>query len=265
MYYEVCGLTDELAPTLVFSSGLGGSARFWLPQMPALTKHFRVIVYDHNGTGRSPAKLPKAYSIAHMAEELAGLLDDLGVKRCHLIGHALGGLIGLQLALQRPQMLQSMLLVNAWSSPNPHTQRCFAIRKSILANCSEDVYLQMQALMLYPPDWIAENIQALEQEEAHMKTHFPDKANLLARIQALCECDLDAELPSIFADTLVIANKDDALIPWQCSQVLAERLPKAKLQLLDYGGHASSVTVPAVFNDILLSHLFAYRDSQVDT
>ena len=255
MYYELHGLTQMDAPTLVFSSGLGGSANFWKSQLPALTKRFRVLIYDQAGTGRSPAKLSSEYSINDMANELLLLLEELDIQKCHLIGHALGGLVALQIADQAPEKLQSMVLINAWSSPNPHTLRCFNIRKAILANCAQDIYLQMQALLLYPPDWIASNIEALEAEEAHLQTNFPDKDNLLARIRALSEFNIESRLASITTKALVVANKDDLLVPWQRSQVLSDALPNAQLSMMDYGGHASTITAKDHFNTILIDFL----------
>ncbi len=73
--------------------------------------------------------VPDGYTIADMAAEVAALLEELGVARCHFIGHALGGLIGLQLAVDRPALLDRLVVVNAWAKTHPHTLRCFAIRK----------------------------------------------------------------------------------------------------------------------------------------
>ena len=132
MYFEILGSKKPDAPTVVLSSGLSGSAHFWQAQLSVLQSDYRVIVYDQSGTGRSPASLPADYSVQSMADELLALMDDIKITRCHFIGHALGGLIGLSIALQRPEILQSLLLINAWSSPNPHTLRCFTVRKSLL-------------------------------------------------------------------------------------------------------------------------------------
>lgn len=258
MYFEVLGSKSPDAPTVVLSSGLGGSAHFWQAQLPALQSGYRVIVYDQNGTGRSPASLPSDYSIQSMADELLALLDDIKVTRCHLVGHALGGLVGLNIALQRPEILQSMVLVNAWSSPNPHSLRCFTVRKALLHNSPPEMYLQAQALFLYPPDWIMHNIERLEQEEQHMLEHFPDRDNLLTRIKALSEFDIDSQLATIKVDALVVANKDDMLVPWQRSEVLASSLENSTLRVFDYGGHACTLTTPEVFNDLLLKHLANY-------
>lgn len=255
MYFEVLGLQHPDAPTLVLSSGLGGSAHFWQPQLPMLKANYRVIVYDQNGTGRSPATLANDYSIQSMANELLALLDEINITHCHIIGHALGGLIGLQIALQRPQLLQSLVLINAWGSPNPHSLRCFAVRKALLNSSTPEMYLQAQALFLYPPDWIIKNYDKLLLEELHLLAHFPDRHNLLQRIKALSEFDIDDRLTSIAVETLVIANRDDMLVPWQRSEALNDRLQKATLHVFDYGGHACTMTITDEFNQCLLSHL----------
>ncbi|MGO4891023.1 pyrimidine utilization protein D [Flavobacterium sp. W21_SRS_FM6] len=255
MYFERLPAKKARAATVVLSSGLGGSAHFWQRQLEALRTDYHVIVYDQLGTGRSPAGLPKDYSIQHMSDELSQLLDSLDITQCHFVGHALGGLVGMQLAADRPAILQSMVLINAWSSPNPHTLRCFNIRKAILESCSAEIYLQTQALLLYPPDWIVNNINLLQKEEQLALRHFPDKTNLLARISALSQFDNEAQLRDIHVPTLVVANKDDMLVPWQRSQWLANKLPAATLTLFDYGGHASSITTPETFNSLLLEQL----------
>lgn len=255
LHYEIHGLTSPDAPTIVFSSGLGGAAKFWQPQLGDFAQDYRVITYDHYGTNKSEGDLPENYSISHMADELAVLLNKLEVQACHFVGHALGGLVGLQLALSKPELLQSLVLVNAWSSANPHTLRCFNIRKALLAVDRKDMYLQLQALLLFPPDWIAANAAHLEEEEAHSLNHFPDVNNLLARIGALSAFNIDKSLHTITTPTLALANKDDTLVPWQRSQMLAEAMPNAELSVMEYGGHASSITNTIAFNELLRSYL----------
>ncbi len=254
-HYEIHGLTSPDAPTVVFSSGLGGAAKFWQPQLADFTQTYRVITYDQLGTNKSVGDLPANYCISDMANELAALLIKLEVQQCHFVGHALGGLVGLELGLTQPNLLQSLVLVNAWSSPNPHTLRCFDIRKALLAADRKDMYLQLQALLLFPPDWIAANAQHLDDEEAHLLNHFPDVDNLLARIGALSAFDIDDKLANITTPTLALANKDDTLVPWQRSKLLVDAMPKAELSVMEYGGHASSITVPEDFNKLVLEYL----------
>jgi aminoacrylate hydrolase len=117
------------------------------------------------------------------------------------------------------------------------------------------MYLQLQALLLFPPDWIAANAAHLAEEEAHLLNHFPNEENLLARIGALSTFNIDKSLHAITTPTLALANKDDTLVPWQRSQMLAEAMPNAELSVMEYGGHASSITNTIAFNELLRSYL----------
>ena len=87
------------APVVVLSAGLGGGGGYWLAQRAALEEQYQLVSYDHNGTGENAGPLPADYSLATMAGELFSALQAAGIARFALVGHALGALIGLQLAL----------------------------------------------------------------------------------------------------------------------------------------------------------------------
>ncbi len=248
MYYEVHG-RDDGAPTVVLSSGLGGAAHYWTPQIPALAQHFRVIAYDQHGTGRSGGSVPDGYSIGDMAAELAGLLDELGVERCHFVGHALGGLIGLRLALDRPGLLSKLVLVNAWAKTHPHTLRCFSVRKSLLLDTGVAAYVRAQPLFLYPAAWLANRQDWLAEQDTAGIEHFPPVESVLRRIEAVEAFEVDPSGVTVL--TLVIATRDDLLVPCGCSVGLADALPDAELVLLESGGHACNVTDPAGFDAVV--------------
>jgi aminoacrylate hydrolase len=251
VYYEIHGRDD--APTVVLSSGLGGSAHYWGPQLPALTKQFRVVAYDQLGTGRSPGEVPEGYRIADMAAELAGMLDQLGVAKCHFVGHALGGLIGLQLALDRPALLDRLVVVNAWAKTHPHTLRCFSIRKSLLLDTGTEAYVKAQPLFLYPASWLASRQEWLAEQDAAALAHFPPTETVLRRIAAVEAFDVDPA--RVTAPTLVVASRDDLLVPYTCSLALAKSLPDSEIALMDQGGHACNVTDPDAFNAVMMGFL----------
>ncbi|NDZ14218.1 pyrimidine utilization protein D [Variovorax sp. WS11] len=254
LHHELHGPAEGDA--VLLSPGLGGSAGFWSPQLAALVEAgHRVIAYDHRGTGRSPADLPAGYTIAEMARDVLEVMDATSTPRCHLVGHALGGLVGLQLALDAPARVASLVLVNAWSRPNPHSARCFEARLALLGACGPRAYVEAQPIFLYPAAWCDHNAQRVAAEVEHALAHFPGEANLRARIGALRAFDVDARLGQITAPALVASAEDDVLVPWTCSQRLAEGLPQASLDRMPHGGHAHSVTEAAAFNRRLLAFL----------
>ena len=255
MYHEIHGRSDPGAPTIVLSSGLGGAAHYWAPQIPALAKDFRVVAYDQTGTGRSPGALPDGYSIADMAAEVAVLLGGLGIEKTHFIGHALGGLVGLQLAVDRPTLVDRLVVVNAWAKTHLHTRRCFAARKSLLLNTGVAAYVQAQPLFLYPAAWLADRQDWLREQDAVGIAHFPPIETVLRRIAAIEAFDLTADIGSITVPTLVIATRDDVLVPCACSIVLADQLSEGRLALLDQGGHACNITDPVGFDTLVVGFL----------
>jgi aminoacrylate hydrolase len=78
---------------------------------------------------------------------------------------------------------------------------------------------------------------------------------VLRRIAAIEQFDLTARLPAITASTLVIATRDDVLVPCTCAIALADQLSEVRLELLDQGGHACNVTDPATFNKMVTAFL----------
>ncbi|WP_338663077.1 pyrimidine utilization protein D [Pararoseomonas sp. SCSIO 73927] len=253
MRYDITGKPG--AEAVVLSAGLGGAAAFWKPQMAALQEHFRVVAFDQRGTGRNAEPLPDGYSIAQMADDVVTVLDDAGIGRAHFVGHALGGLVGLELARRHPARLGRFVPVNAWAKVERHSERCFDIRIGILKSQGPAAYVAAQPLFLHTAPYMAEHSDKLDEEIAHGTAHFQGEENLLRRIGALRAFDARADLAAITAPTLVVATKDDLLVPWTASQKLAEGLPNARLWVSETGGHASTVEQPEPFNRAVLEFL----------
>jgi aminoacrylate hydrolase len=254
LYYELIEGPPG-AETVMLSAGLGGSATFWTPQLEALRKRFRILLYDHRGTARSVRTLTKPHSVEAMAADMRSVMDASKAKTAHIIGHAAGGLAALALALKSPKRVGKLVIVNGWSRPDPHLARCFEARIALLKKSGKRAYVRAQPIFLYPATWISENIARLDAEEEHMVKGFPSVDVMLQRIDALLAFDIDAKLPKITAPVLVSASADDMLVPVSCSRRLAERLPNATLDVTPWGGHAMSVTDPEVFNSTLLDFL----------
>lgn len=259
MHHDITGRSDPAAETIVLSAGLGGAGAFWQPQLAALNARFRVISYDQRGTGRNAEALPDNYSIGHMADDVIAMLESLGVSKCHFMGHALGGIVGLEIALRRPLLLSKLVLVNAWAKADSHTARCFAVRKHLLLNTGVEAYVQAQPIFLYPAAWLSQNAGRVAQEEKHGIAHFQGADTILKRIGVLLAFDVSKRLNEIKVPTLVAVSRDDVLVPWTASQILADGLPNAELWMVPEGGHGFTVTRPDVFNARMLSFLASGR------
>jgi aminoacrylate hydrolase len=253
LYWESHG--PEGGTPILLSAGLGGSGSYWLPNIPALTgAGYRVILYDHRGTGRSDRTLPDVVTVDDMADDMVAVLDGAGLPRAHVIGHAAGGVAGLALALRAPDRIDRLVVVNGWARPDPHFARCFDARLAILRGAGAEAYLKAQPIFLFPATWISENHARLEEETAHHLAHFPGAATMEKRIAALRAFDIGDRLRDIAVPLLTLAARDDMLVPYTAS-FFSDRVPGAAGALMDWGGHACNITDPDRFHLLLLDFL----------
>lgn len=254
LYYERHG--DRDAPPLILSAGLGGSGRYWEPNLDALAEHFQVILYDQRGTGRSDRALPQVdASDEGMTFDLKSLMDDIGIVSAHIMGHAAGAMIAMRLAVEWPERVRSLVLVNGWAQPDPHFARCFEARLALLHQSGVRAYVRAQPIFLFPANWISEHSDRLEAEEAGHIEHFPAIDVMERRIEVLRSFDFLDYLQHIDAPVLALASEDDMLVPSRCGRRIAEAIPGAQFATMQWGGHGCNVTDPETFNRIVLEFL----------
>jgi 3-oxoadipate enol-lactonase len=99
------------APALMLSNSLSSNLAMWEPQMPELTKRWRVVRYDHRGHGGTEAP-PGPYSYARLAQDAVDILDALGIKRAHWCGLSMGGMTGMWLLTRHADRVERAVLAN---------------------------------------------------------------------------------------------------------------------------------------------------------
>lgn len=255
LYYETHGSPD--APPLILSSGLGGSANYWRPNIPALAEHFGVIAYDHRGTGRSNRTLPEVVTVDDFADDILALMDALEIPQAHIIGHAAGGVAGLALALKAPDRLDKLVVVNGWAKADPHFLRCFEARLNLLRHAGVEAFLRAQPIFLYPADWISVHMAELDEELSHQLATFPGEATTEKRIAALANFDVSGKLRHLTESVCVLAAADDMLVPRVTGWALSRELDGATFEVVEWGGHACNVTDAKAFNRIVLDFLWS--------
>ena len=257
--YEQHGRED--APVVVLSSGLGGMAGYWRPNLADLAARFRVLAYDQRGTGGSPGPLAPDLTMADMAADLLALLDALGIARAALVGHALGAHIGLASALAAPGRLERIVAINAWDRLDPLTERVFETRLELLRRSGPEAFFRAQPLFLYPGDWLSGHDAELRTEAAAQVAAFAGPEVIERRVAALRAFDPSPRLGEVDVPVLALAARDDLLAPWTASRRLAERLPRGRFEALPYGAHACNVVDPQAFARLVLPWLAGEADS----
>lgn len=250
IYYEEHGNGEPL----LLVSGLGGTAAYWKPNLPALSARYRAIVHDHRGAGQSTHSKIQ-YSVDQMTDDLVRLMDRLKIESAHLVGHSTGGAIGQTMAIKHPQRLKKLVLFATWTKADFFFRHLFSVRRDVLTKIGAETYVKAGTLFLYPPWWIQQNAELVEQREKLALQSFPPVEVVASRIDGICAFDRSAELGKIEVPTLVICAKDDAITPAYFSEELARCIRGAQLEILPQGGHCASEAAVEPFNKAVLRFL----------
>lgn len=222
LYYEIHG--DHTRPALVLLEGLGGDVPGWRRNIPHLAAELFVIAYDHRGNGHSEA--PDApTSTSTYVEDCLGLLDELGVERAHLYGQSFGGMVALEFALTHPGRARSLILAATHAGP----RRAVPSR----ARAPKDrPWLQLYSASFAQahPDHVEEDLRVGRAQPQH-----PEGQR--RQWEAMQAWDAFDRLPRVTVPTLVLHGTEDRMIDPENARVLAERIPRAELVLLEGAGH----------------------------
>jgi 3-oxoadipate enol-lactonase len=251
LHYKIHNPAGRSGPPVVLLHGLGSCGDDWLLQVPALTPHHGVITPDLPGHGESGAP-PSGLTIAALARSVAGLLDSRDARRAHIVGLSLGGVVALQLAVDRPELLSSLVLVNAFPRLRRHPGGLVRgmVRIGLLA----------AAPMSWTGRWVAGGLfpgegKAALREVAAQRIASNSRLPYLRTVGAILRFDLSRRLGEIHVPTLVLAGAEDRTVPLASKVELARGIEGARLEVIEGSGHATPIDAPEAFNAALLRFL----------
>ncbi len=236
MYYEDQGAGELL---VLLHAGLDTSGE-WASFVPFYAGRYRVLATDRRGYGRSAprAGFQRGY-LQQDAHDLAAFLDGLAARRAHILGHSDGGSIGLLLALERPDLVRSLVLVAA------HTH----VEEKTLAG------LRQAQEALRGSAAVRERIaRRVGPGGAEMAAAW--YARWLEAGQAVL--DIRGEIGRIRAPTLVIQGVDDEFATPAHAEGIARAIPGAELWLIPGCGHGPHFQCREAFNERVLAFLAAH-------
>jgi aminoacrylate hydrolase len=246
-------LVDGAGPDLLLVSGLGGTAAFWSAATSQLAARFRIIRLDQRGIGASTRGTAPC-SIDQLASDCISVLDAVGSVRAVMLGHSTGGCIGMALGCQAPERLSGLVLSATWARPNRHMQALFGARRALLDHDARS-YAAMACLMSYPPEWLEANWQVYDAAVARAAMTPEATEVVRERIDALLAFDGRALLGRLAMPCLILGARDDLIVPAYLQDEMAARMPHARLEMLDAGGHFFPQTREQAFTGLLTAFL----------
>ena len=238
------------APVLLVM-GLGLSGGAWWRTVPVLARRLRVITFDHRGVGRSRAFSP-VYTTEAMADDAVAVLDAAGIERAHVYGISLGGMVAQQLALRHPERVRSLVL-GATSpggprSVSPDPEVLDFVRRRLRMRSEEAARASVP--FNYGPRCRAEHPERIEEDIARrLESPFSIRA-YREQLFAAGVHNTWGRLGRIVVPTLVVHGRHDRMVPFGNGELLAGRIPGARLRVLEESGHTYPTEEPGVDEEI---------------
>jgi pimeloyl-ACP methyl ester carboxylesterase len=250
LYYETVGA----GPPLLLVPGLGSDSLTWLPVRQTLAARFTLILPDIRGAGRSrPHEAP--FSIPRVAMDLERLLDHLGIERCHVLGHSLGGLIGHEFAATRPERV-GRLVLEASGRLDPGTRLLFSdLATAREAGVPMDVWFRLLFQWLFRPSYFNDPARAVASSRAAAGyTALQSARAFRNQVESVTQADL-APGHAVQAATLLLCGELDRLVPPATSIASFATVPDQRVLVVDDAAHVVHHDRPAAFTAAVIEFL----------
>ena len=247
LYYETHGHGDPL----LIIQGWGMDITGWQTIIEPLSRAFRVIVFDNRGTGRSEVT-PGDYTTRQLADDAAALLDHLRIKKAHVLGWSMGGMIAQELVLAYPEKVDRLIL--SASSARVNARSSFIAWSNIEAIRRGEIETSVNwQLSFCFSNALFANPELLEQvKNRALNPPYPvTLEGLMSQFAAVVSHDRRRQLRRITSPTLVLGAKEDGIIDVGQVEALAREIEHAELRLLP-GGHMYHIEYPHTFAEAVI-------------
>lgn len=241
IHYEIGGE----GPPLLLISGLGQNAAAWAQVLPRFRAHFRTLVFDNRGTGRSSVPAGP-YPVDMLADDAAALLDRLEIPVTAAVGWSLGGSVLQSMLIRHGAKLSKAVLLNAFPHytelQNVWLDALIALRRSDASPLAKAAFGMPWGLT---PLILSDHALAMSAVHAAVADPHPtSNAGFEAQAAGLRVYDSRPRLGEVRKPTLVLAGAEDVLTPVAQSSEIATLIPDATLRVIGKGGHRMIVEYP---------------------
>lgn len=219
---------------VVLIHGLSDDLNYWNPLSSYLSKYFKVISMDLRGHGKTSIGNDQL-SISLLCNDVYKLIQSLHIKKCCLVGFSIGGNIAIELALNHPEVVSSLILMSTFAKADDELTSCFLKFKKGLDSGFECFCDEIIPYVL-PKELIEENKDKLKDIKKE-KAKYINTENIKKIIIAEENFNRLNDLKNINCKTLIIVGKNDTLTCPKFSYELKKNIPNSKIELIDYGKH----------------------------
>ncbi len=242
LHYQSVGNSAE---TIVFSHGYLMNNTMFNGQVDVLKDRFKCISYDHRGHGKSEVT-KEGYTLENLVKDAISLIEELNLGPIHFIGMSTGGFIGMRIALQRPDLLKSLVLMDTSAeAENKKSLKQYNQLLWMIKNIGWFAVISKVFPLLFHSSFIQNNSKKEENKKwkniitGHSKKGIiPFGKGIFSRNSVL------EKLSSIIIPTAVIVGEFDVATPPDYAKRMASKIPGASFYTIPDAGHSAAIEKP---------------------
>ena len=249
LHYEDSGAPVDGAETIVFAHGLLWSGEMYDDQVAHFKDRYRCITFDFRGQGKSEVTAG-GYDMDTLTEDAAELIERLDCAPCHFAGLSMGGFVALRLALRRPELLSSLILMETTADPEPAES---AKRYRLLNFVARWFGLRLVAGKVMPimfgEKFLADPERAEERAGWRRRLVANHRVGISRAVAGVVDRDgVIDEIDTIHLPTLIVVGDQDVATVPEKSERMSARIAGSQLVVIPGAGHSSTLEEPAAVN-----------------
>lgn len=250
-YYEIHGN----ARPLILISGLASDSQSWQPILDDLARHFKVVIFDNRGTGRTRYP-PEIFQISTLAFDTVCLLDELGIEKADILGHSMGGCIAQEIAIEYPERVNKLILANTCASLSSKNKLLFGSLLKTLESGNYELFIREFFRLIFTPEYLGNKEKIESAVRFFLDWPFPVTAEgFRLQLEALNNFNSQDRLGKIRSEALLMTGRKDILVTPEETQLLADKIPSVKPLCLENTAHSLQVEQPRFFVDCITKFL----------
>lgn len=256
IHYEDSAPNEMQKPVMVFAHGLLWNTRMYDKQVEHFQKDYRCIAFDFRGQGQSQIT-KSGYDMETLTADTIGLLAALGIDKCHFVGLSMGGFIAQRIAIKRPELLLSMILLETSADPEdpknvPHYRKLVkAIRWLGIKRVSNKIMP-----IMFSSTFLADKLRKSDRKQWLTMLQGNRKGGVVQATMGVIErTGTYEQLGDITTPTLIVVGDEDAATPYPKSERMHFAIAGSKLAIIKGAGHTSTVEEPEQVNRVMRQFL----------
>jgi len=254
---DIVCLDEGEGSAMVLVHGWAGNAWNWMSVFGELSKQHRVVVIDLPGHGKSGCPHGFGHTMREQAALVVEVMDELDIEKGAVVGSSMGGAIAAWTAIDFPERVDRLILVNAagTSVQNPLMKMAgMLVTPRTVIPLIHLVFPVTEESLEGVPDSERKRVELAEELYASSGKRCAGRA-LARSMKSIARQTVDGRLPEIEAKTLIVWGSDDGLLPIQAGERYHQLIPHSELVVIEGGNHTPMQWTPKEFLEVVYEFL----------